>query len=274
MSDRGTAAGGCTFIDVGNLVLHAECHRVPDQPTIVFVNSLGTDARIWRGVLARLPNRYGTIVYDKRGHGLSDAPDGPSSIADHARDLLGLVDAFGIARFALVGLSVGGMIAQVVASEHPQRVAALVLCDTAAKIGDETTWNSRIAAVEADGLESIATAVLDRWFTPAYRDSHPAAMRGWRHMLTRQPVQGYADTCAAIRDADLRTLAASIRVPTLCIVGDQDLSTPPDLVRGTADIIPGAKFETVTSAGHIPCIEQPDALAGLIARHLTEAGFR
>lgn len=274
MSDRGPSKSERAFVDVGGVVLHAERWGSPGSPTIVFANSLGTDARIWREVLRRVPDRYGSVVYDKRGHGLSDSPAGPSTVADHARDLLGLVDAFGITRFAIVGLSIGGMIAQVVAAGHPERVAALVLCDTAAKIGDVETWDARIAAVCADGLESIATAVLARWFTPAYRDAEPAAMRGWRHMLTRQPAQGYAATCAAIRDADLRALAATIRVPTLCIAGDQDLSTPPDLVRGTADLIPGACFEIVANAGHIPCIEQPQALAALIARHLFEAGFR
>ena len=261
-------------MDVGGLVLHAERRGRPDAPAIVFANSLGTDARIWQGVLARLPDRYGTLVYDARGHGLSESPDATSSLADHARDLLGLVDACGIARFALVGLSVGGMIAQIVAAEHPERVAALVLCDTAATIGDPATWNARIKAVESSGLDAIADGVMDRWFAPAYRSGAPAAMRGWRAMLTRQPSRGYAAACAAIRDADLRAQAANIRAPTLCLAGDQDLSTPPDLVRGTADLIPGARFVTIAGAGHMPCIEQPAILATMIADHLEGAGFR
>lgn len=273
MSDR-AAAGGRSFVDVSGVVLHAARRGGPDAPSIVFANSLGTDARIWQGVLAGLPDHYGTLVYDKRGHGLSDSPEGPTSIADHAGDLLGLLDHFGIARFALVGLSVGGMVAQIVAAEHPERVVALVLCDTAPKIGEAGTWDARIAAVEDKGLESIADGVLERWFTPAYRSASPAALRGWRHMLARQPAGGYAATCAAIRDADLGARTATIRAPTLCLVGDQDLSTPPALVRSMAALIPGARFDTIADAGHIPCVEQPAILATMIADHLAAAGFR
>lgn len=272
MSDR-AAAVESTFVAVGGIVLHAERRGNPEAPTIVFANSLGTDARIWQGVLARLPDRYATLVYDKRGHGLSDSPEGPCSLEDHAGDLLGLLDQFGMTRVALVGLSVGGMIAQIVAAAHPERVAALVLCDTAATIGDAATWDARIAAVQAGGLDPLADGVLQRWFTPAYRSGSPAFLRGWRNMLTRQPPGGYAATCAAIRDADLTARAAIIRAPTLCIVGDQDLSTPPELVRSTAALIPGAQFATIAGAGHIPCIEQPAILATMIADHLAAAGF-
>ena len=261
------------FVAVGDVMLHAERRGAGDSPTIVFSNSLGTDARIWNAVLPLLPARYGVLLYDKRGHGLSDAPRGPYSIDDHALDLLGLVDHFGIDRFALVGLSVGGMIAQAVAARHPERVAALVLCDTAAKIGEAETWDARIDAVEYKGLESIADGVMERWFTRSYRAENPVALRGWRTMLTRQPAGGYAATCAAIRDADLRAQAKTIRVPTLCLVGEEDLSTPPALVRGTADLIPGAKFEVIAGAGHIPCVERPDAVADTIARHCAECGF-
>ena len=108
MSER-MADGGRSFIDAGGVVLHAERRGRLEAPVIVFANSLGTDARIWQEVLAKLPDHYGTVTYDKRGHGLSDSHGDPSSIADHARDLLGLLDHFGIGRFALVGLSVGGM---------------------------------------------------------------------------------------------------------------------------------------------------------------------
>ncbi|MBE7202733.1 MAG: 3-oxoadipate enol-lactonase [Parafilimonas terrae] len=261
------------FISCNGIVLHAGRIGDPGKPAIVFANSLGTDARIWDAVIPFLAERYSFVLYDKRGHGLSDAPRGPYRIADHAADLMALLDAMRIDRFALVGLSVGGMIAQTIAAGQRDRVAALVLCDTAAKIGDTSTWDARIEAVEYKGLESIATSVLERWFTRPYRSRETAAMAGWRNMLTRQPPGGYAATCAAIRDADLRAVAATIAVPTLCLVGDGDLSTPPDLVRGTADLIPNSRFAVIEGAGHIPCVEQPKALADLILGHLAEAGW-
>lgn len=262
------------FHRCNGVVLHARLLGEAGRPLVVFSNSLGTDSRIWDAVVPRLTDRYAVLLYDKRGHGLSDAPRGPCTIADHAADLLALLDTVGADRVALVGLSVGGLIAQAIAAEHPERVAALVLCDTAAKIGDAASWDARIEAAEYKGMESIADAVMERWFTRAYRTEQPVALRGWRTMLARQPAGGYAATCAAIRDADLRAATATIRVPTLVVAGDQDLSTPPDLVRAMADAIAGATFRMIAGSGHIPPVEQPEILAGLIAEHLAQAGVR
>ena len=261
-----------SFHRIGDLVLHAELAGAAGRPVLVFSNSLGTDFRIWAATVAALRDRYAILLYDKRGHGLSDAPQAPYSIDQHADDLIGLIDHFGIARAAIIGLSVGGMIAQAVATRVPERVAALVLSDTAAKIGTTETWNVRIAAVETAGIDSIADAVLERWFTPAYRAAEAAALRGWRNMLSRQPAHGYIGTCAAVRDADLTAAAGTIRSPTLVLVGDGDLSTPPDLVEATAALIPGARFDIIAGAGHIPCVEQPARFIAAISRHLSEAG--
>ncbi|MNE81869.1 3-oxoadipate enol-lactonase 2 [compost metagenome] len=115
---------------------------------------------------------------------------------------------------------------------------------------------------------------MERWFTPFFRSPDNIAYRGYLNMLARQPVEGYAATCAAIRDADYTEAAKRIAVPTLCIVGDQDGSTPPDLVRSTAGLIAGAQFEIVKDAGHIPCVEQPEALTDLIRTFINTAIIR
>ena len=256
------------FHRVGNVVLHVRRLGDPDKPLVVFCNSLGSDLRIWEAVMPHLLDRHSVLLHDQRGHGLSDAPPGPYDVPSLAADVVALADLAGATRFGLVGLSVGGMVAQACAAAHPDRVAALVLCDTAARIGDEASWQARIDAVEGGGIGGIADAALERWFTPAYRSGNPDALQGWRNMLTRQPAHGYAATCAALRDADLRGSAASIRAPTLCLVGDADLSTPPDLVRETAAAIPGATFATIAGAAHIPCVEQPEVLARLVASHV------
>ena len=192
---------------------------------------------------------------------------------DHTDDLFALLDHLKIDTAALVGLSVGGMIAQRAAVRVPQRVRALTLCCTAAKIGTPETWAERISAVDQGGVEAVVEGVLQRWFTPSFRQNRPDECAGWRNMLVRTPSHGYAGTCAAIRDADLTADAARINIPTLCVAGDQDGSTPADVVRHTADLIPGAHFELIESAGHIPCVEQPAVLARLIADHLREAGL-
>ena len=259
------------FVESGDAVIHAELIGDPEeQPVLCFVNSLGTDFRIWDQVAAHFAEDYCLLLYDKRGHGLSDLGQGPVTIDRHVDDLLALVDHFGIDRFGLVGLSIGGLIAQRLAVRAPDRLAALVLCDTAAKIGDAEGWNSRIAAIETDGLDAIGDATMERWFTPEYRAEEDMPLRVWRNMLTRQSAKGYIASCMAIRDADLTADAAHIDVPTLVVVGDGDLSTPPDLVRATAEMIPGARFAVIEGAGHLPCIERPDELAALMTELLDQ----
>jgi 3-oxoadipate enol-lactonase len=261
------------FARANGIVLHHQVLGNPEGPTLVFSNSLGSDLRIWQEVVPAFLDGYRVILYDKRGHGLSDAPPAPYSIDDHVDDLLALLDHLDVEGAAIVGLSVGGMIAQRMAVRAPHRVLALALCCTAAKIGTAESWAERIAAVERAGISSIAEGVLERWFTPPFRQTRSDDCAGWRNMLVRTPVQGYTGTCAGIRDTDLTADAGRIKAPTLCVAGDHDGSTPADLVRHTASLIPGARFELIDEAGHIPSVEQPAALAKLIDRHLQEAGL-
>ena len=253
------------FARVNDITLHHQVIGGPaDRPVLVFSNSLGTDFRIWRDVIVRLAGDFPILAYDKRGHGLSDIGRAPYTIDDHVSDLAALMDGYAIKQAVIVGLSVGGLIGQGLYAARPDLVRALALCDTAHKIGTAQLWNARIAAVEKDGLESIADAVMERWFTPAFRRPENIAYQGYRNMLVRQPAVGYAATCAAIRDADFTETAKRIVVPTLCMVGDQDGSTPPDLVLSTARLIPDARYEIIRDAGHIPCVEQPEALVDLL----------
>jgi 3-oxoadipate enol-lactonase len=257
------------FAKVNDVTLHHQVIGGPaDKPVIVFVNSLGTDFRIWRDVIVRLAGDFPLLTYDKRGHGLSDIGQTPYAIEDHVSDLAALLDHLSIKNAIICGLSVGGMIAQSLHDKRPDLVRALILCDTAHKIGTAEIWNSRITAVEEHGLDSIADAVMERWFTPAFRRPENTAYRGYLNMLVRQPAVGYAATCAAIRDADLTEAAKRIAVPTLCLVGDQDGSTPPDLVRSMAQLIPNSRYEIIDDAGHIPCVEQAEALTARLRAFL------
>jgi len=165
----------------------------------------------------------------------------------------------------------GGLVAQQLYRQRPDLLAALVLSDTAARIGDDASWDARIAAIEAGGIEAIADGILERWFTREFRTRRRDELAGWRTMLVRTPKQGYLAACGALKRADLRAFASAISVPTLCLVGDEDRSTPVALVRETAALVPGARFEIVQGAGHIPGIEQPGATAGLVAGHARSA---
>ena len=258
-----------TFSRLNGAVLHWDATGPAAAPPLVFANSLGSDLRIWDAVARELASDYRIIRYDERGHGLSDTTS-PFAVADHADDLRALLDVAGIEACALAGISVGGMIAQSFAARYPDRVQAVVLCDTAPRIGTAESWATRIEAVERGGLAAVADAALERWFAPGYRRRCPDEWAGWRTMLLRTPADGYLAMCAAIRDADLTTGAAAIQAPCLCVAGDQDVSTPPELVRQMAAMIPNGRFEVIEEAGHLPCVERPERLAALIRNHLRE----
>ena len=252
------------FVNIHGNVTHYRDEGPRNGPPLVFINSLGTDFRIWDELAPEFARDCRVVRYDKRGHGLSGLPAGAASIADYARDLAGLLDALGLGRATIVGLSIGGLIAQELYRQRPDGVRALILCDTAAKIGSEEMWSSRIAAIEAGGIESIADAILERWFSAGYRTNRPQDLAGWRLMLTRTDKAGYLAACGALRTADLRPFCGDIRVPTFCIVGEVDGSTPVAQVRELAGSIPGARFEIIAGAGHLPHLEAPALAASLI----------
>lgn len=251
-------------------ILHVDHRRAVGQaPTLAFSNSLGTDLRIWDAVVARLPEHFGILRYDTAGHGLSPS-GGAMSIDDHADDLAALLDAGEIDRAVIVGLSVGGLIAQALAQSAPQKVAGLVLSNTGLTIGTAEIWNARAEAIRAGGMEAIADATMERWFSPRFRRDKPEALKLWRTMLAHTPPAGYIDLGLAIRDADYAKAAARVSVPALCIAGSDDSATSVEVVRRMADALPNASLEEIAGVGHLPCIEAPDIMADLIARFVSE----
>lgn len=255
------------FAKINGAVMHYADEGRRDARAIVFINSLGTDFRIWDEVARPLAESYRVVRYDKRGHGLSELPAGPALMADYATDLSALLDALAVNGAVIVGLSIGGLIAQELYRLRPDLVAALALCDTAAKIGTDEFWRQRIDAVARGGVEAIADGVMQRWFTQDFRKRRVDELTGWRLMLTRTARDGYIIACSALMQADLRAECANIQIPTLCVVGDEDGSTPVETVRELAGMIGHARFEIIAGAGHLPNIEKADALRYLIEAH-------
>lgn len=250
--------------DIGGRRLHYALTGPQDGPALVLVNSLGTDFRLWDAFLPHLAPGWRVLRWDFAGHGLSEPMAGPCAIARHADDLAALMDHAGLTTAAVFGVSVGGQIGQQIAATRPGRVRALIAADTAAKIGDADFWAARIAAVREAGLAGMADAVLERWFPAAWRAAHPAELALWRMMLSRQSAEGYVATCEALRDADLTGQSRSIAAPTLVIAGLEDGSTPPELVRGLARLIPGARLAEIPGAGHLPMADAPAAVAAAV----------
>ena len=257
-------------LDLGDVVLHVRAEGPEDAPPVVFANSLATDFRLWDQVVARLPAGLRLIRYDKRGHGLSSCPDAPYSMGTLVRDAERVCEAFGVRDAVFVGLSIGGMIAQGLAAKRLDLVRAVVLSNTAPKIGTREMWEDRIAAVTAHGTPALADAVLERWFSPGFRAQ--AEVTPWRRMVETTPAQGYAGCSAAIAGTDFYTTTAALRLPALVIAGDHDGSTPPDLVRELADLIPGARYQLIRGAGHLPCVEKPEEFAAYLTGFLRDIG--
>lgn len=261
----------CVTTEAGSI--HIAEEGAPGGAALLFINSLGADFRIWSEVVARLPASVRAIRYDKRGHGLSDCPPrGSWGMGDHVADAAAVLEALGAGEALVVGLSIGGQIAQGLAAERPDLVRALALCGTGAKIGAPGMWDERIRAVEAQGIEPLADATMERWFTRRYRKEQAGELRLWRNMLTRTSLDGYLGSGAAIRDTDLYDSTARLRLPAIALCGDEDGSTPPDLVRETAALIPGSEFHMVRGAGHLLCIEQPEQVADLLTAFMRRIG--
>lgn len=256
-----------------DLVLHFEDEGPAGAPALVFINSLGTDLRIWDRMVAQLGTGQRILRHDLRGHGLSDTPPPPYALDDHVADLAALMDARGLKSALVVGLSVGGLIAMALAGRRPDLVSSLVLADTAHKIGTREMWEARISAIRQGGMAAIAEAVVQRWFAAEFRANRPADFAGYRTMLCRTPAEGYAGTCAALRDADLTDAAGKLDLPVLCLVGAEDEATPPGLVRSLAALLPRSRFDMIPNAGHLPCVEQPDIMARHISAFAKEAAF-
>ena len=248
--------------------LYYELEGRDDAPLLVLSNSLGTTLDMWAPQMPKLLQHYRVLRHDARGHGRSTVTPGPYTIPQLGGDVLALMDQLGIARAHFCGLSMGGMIGMWLGTHHAGRLNRLVLCNTAAKIGTPDTWNPRIAKVDAEGMAPIVDLVLERWFTPGFRQRAPQQVAVVRDMLQATAPAGYSANCAAVRDMDQRAEVASIAVPTLVIAGAHDGSTPAADGRAVADAIPGARYVELDAA-HLSNWEQSeqftDALLGFLA---------
>ncbi|SMX38029.1 3-oxoadipate enol-lactonase [Maliponia aquimaris] len=254
----------------GELGLHYSVTGPEDGTPVVFANSLGTDFRLWDKILPLLPAGLRILRFDKRGHGLSDVPQGPYSMGALITDTERLMEHTGFRNSIFIGLSIGGLIAQGLAAKRLDLVRAMVLSNTGAKIGTRDMWADRIKAVNEGGLEAVVGPTMDRWFSKPFQadPEFPA----WRNMFLRTPAMGWTGCGAAIAGTDFISSTSGLRLPTLAIAGSEDGSTPPDLVFETADLVPGSEKRLIRNAGHLPCVEQPREYAEILTAFLRAQG--
>lgn len=247
--------------------LHYELEGPEDAPVLVLANSLGTDLSMWEDQAPELSQSFRLLRYNHRGHQGSEEPPGPYSIAGLGSDLLALLDDLGVENFSFAGLSIGGMVGMWAASEAPERVERLVLLCTSAKM-DPQIWKARIQTARESGTASMAPTVVERWFTPAFREAAPDTVKRARQMVANTPDEGYAACCEAIRDMDLRDRLSGVIAPTLIIAGEEDLATPPEHAEKIRDSIPGSEMLLVPDAAHLANIERSESVTPAMLGHL------
>lgn len=239
-----------------------------DAPTIVMVNSLGLDLRMWDPQVALLSRNLHIVRYDCRGHGASDVPAGPYTIERLGLDLLALLDTLRIERAHVCGLSLGGMVALWFAANYPDRISHTVFANTAARIGTQEIWNTRTEAVRTGGMNAVRDAVLARFFSEGFRRRHPEVVRQIGEMIEATNPTGYIGACAALRDADLRETIPTIHVPSLILAGELDEATPPSQSQELHAAITGSELVVLREAAHLSNVEQPEKFSKCILAFL------
>ena len=251
------------FVQLAEGELHYQLDGPVGAPVLVLSNSLGTDLHMWDLQIPAFTEHFRVLRFDTRGHGESLVTEGPYCIEQLGRDVIALLDALDIPRAHFCGLSMGGLIGQWLGIHAGARLHKLVVCNTAAKIGEPSVWNPRIETVLHDGAAAMAglrDASIARWFTADYAQAHPNQAKRITDMLAATSPQGYAANCAAVRDADFRDQLGAIRVPTLVIAGTEDAVTPPSGSHFIQEHVAGAEYAEFYAA-HLSNVQAGDAFS-------------
>jgi 3-oxoadipate enol-lactonase len=258
--------GEARQLAVNGVNLAVEVHG--EGPAVLFVHGYPLDHTIWRDQIDALEG-YRRIAPDLRGMGRSDAPDLGYGLSTYAADLAALLDALGVERVVLCGLSMGGYIAFEFLRRWPERVRGVVLMDTRAEADGAEARRGRDAAAATareQGAGAVAEAMLPKLLAPGTLERSPETVERIRRMIAATPVAGIVGALAAMRDRPDSTdlLSTLDSVPVLVLVGQEDALTPPDAARRMAGLIPRARLIQVAGAGHIPPVERPsDTTAAL-----------
>lgn len=260
-------------ISANGLKINYELEGPENAPVVTFSHSLSANMKMWDAQVEALRGQYRILRYDTRGHGGTEAPEGPYTLEQLAGDVAGLLKALGIGQTHFVGLSLGGMTGQTLALEHPELLLSLTLCDTSSGYGPEATamWEDRIRAAKENGLGATVETTIERWFSPGFIAQQPELIDQVRQMIRSTPVAGYAGCGHAIARLSLTDRIGAISAPTLIIVGEDDPGTPVEMHRIIHDRIADSELVVIPTARHLSNMESADefnaALTRFLARH-------
>jgi 3-oxoadipate enol-lactonase len=263
-------------ITANGISIHYTLNGPTGAPVVTLSHSLATHLGMWEPQVAVLAARYRVLRYDTRGHGETDAPAGAYSLDLLAEDAKVLLSALGIERTHFIGLSMGGMIGQLLALKHPEMLRSLILCDTSSRVPPEARpmWDDRIRIAESQGMEPHVEPTLGRWFTAPFLKEHPDAVDRVRTMIRGTKPQGYIGCGHAIKALDLTDQLQRISVPTLVIVGEDDPGTPVAAARTIHERVKGSELVILKSASHLSNIEQGEAFNAAVTAFLAKHDHR
>jgi 3-oxoadipate enol-lactonase len=261
-------------ITVNGISVHYTLEGPASGPVITMSNSLASNLSMWEPQMPVLTSRYRVLRYDTRGHGGTEATAGPYSLDELSEDVRALLRALGITRTHFIGLSMGGMIGQIIAIKYPQMLQSLVLCDTMSRVPTEAKpmWDDRIHTAETGGMEPLVEPTLARWFTESFRQKGSPVLDQVRTMIRSTPPRGYTGCCHAIAALNLTDHLKAITLPTLIIVGEDDPATPVAASHVIHEQIRGSELVILKSAAHLSNLEQPEAFNQALTAFLPKVG--
>jgi 3-oxoadipate enol-lactonase len=249
-----------------------ESHAEPTASVVALVHAIGLDHTMWDDLAAKLRRRYSVLRIDVRGHGLSDVRDGRYTLAELADDVAAVLDSHSIEKTNFVGLSLGGMIGQAFALQHPARLQKMVLACTSSYYGPEgaAMWNGRVKTVTESGTAALADASMQRFFSDAFRAAQPVVVEQYKARLIATATKGYVGCSHALAALDFSNDLVKIAAPTLVIAGELDVGTPPAMSETLTRGIPNARMATIAGAAHLAAVEKPEEFGALVEEFLSQ----
>ena len=253
----------------GNQVNY-ELQGSTSAPVVMLSHALATNLSIWDRQLDVLKSRFCILRYDTLGHGQTDAPPGPYTLDQLVGQAGGLLDALGIERVHFLGLSMGGMIGQMLALARPEAIQSLVLCSSSSRFPPESQplWQERVKIAESDGMEPLIEPTINRWFTGDFRSAQREIVDQVRAMIRGTSPAGYAACCHAISALNITDAINAIKAPTLIMVGAEDQGTPVAMSQKIHERIVGSELLILSTASHLSNIEQFEAFNNAVMKFL------
>ena len=262
---------GAMKANIQGIDIHYTLEGPAHAPVVTMSHSLMCDGSMWQVQLPVLED-YRVLRVDTRGHGGSDAPEGPYTLEQLADDFLHLLDQLEIERTHYIGISMGGMIGQVLGIKAGDRLHSLTLCNTMCEVPEaaRAMFEDRVTLANAEGMEAHVEPTIERWFSPEFCAARPDQVDPIRELIRTTPIPGFAGCCLAIAQLNLTDQLGSISTPTLVITGKEDPGATPEVAETIQRNISGAELCVIDGALHLSNIEQPEIFNAAFSAHISK----